>query len=91
MKLDRRVLSPFLLVLVLIYGILLQLLYCCQYLSLLPSFYETQSIRGTQQNVVVVFFFLILCCSFKFRKKRRLTGALFVNDLYSPKVTTTRK
>ena len=42
---------PCLLVLMLIYGILLQ--YCCRYLSLLSSFYETQSIHvECKQNVV---------------------------------------
>ena len=52
-----------LLVLILIYGILLP--YCCRGLSLLPSFYETQSKRVMQPKCS----FLILCM-FKFRKKK---------------------
>ena len=70
-------------VLILIYGILLQ--YCCQYLSLLPSFYETQSIRVEGKQNVFLF-----CCSFKFREKK-LTSALFENDFCSPKVTAPLK
>ena len=68
----------------------LRLQYCCRYLSLLPSFYETQSIHvECKQNV---FLLLILCYSFKFRKKKKkLTPALFVNDFCSPKVTTPLK
>ena len=47
-----------LLVLILIYGILLQ--YCCQHLSLLPSFYETQSIHvECKQNVVLFEFYVV--------------------------------
>ena len=49
MKLDRR------LALISIYGILLE--YCCRYLSLLPSFYETHAIGvECKRNVVLLNF-----------------------------------
>ena len=71
----------------------LRLQYCCRYLSLLPSFYETQSIHvECEQNV---FLLLILCYSFKFRAKKKKTHAssickrfLFPESNDPPKVTT---
>ena len=68
----------------------MRLQYCCRHLSLLPSFYETQSIHvECKQNVVL---FLILCYSFKFQEKKIHASSICKRFLFPesndhPKVT----